>query len=121
MNFPDRGSCAGRTRRAAPALSCNLTRCSLYFTHSRMELVRYQREDGGEPFTAWLAGPRGKAAQARIRGRLLRIGAGNFGDCEPVGDGVNELRVHTGAGYRVYFGRHGKTLVVLLCGGDKGS
>ena len=47
--------------------------------------------------------------------------AGNFGDCEPVGEGVIELRVHVGAGYRVYCGRHGKAVVLLLCGGDKGS
>lgn len=84
-----------------------------------MELVRYQREDGGEPFTDWLNGLRDKAAQARVRVRLLRLEAGNFGDCEPVGDGVSELRIHQGPGYRVYFGRRGRTLVVLLCGGDK--
>ena len=86
-----------------------------------MELLRYQREDGGEPITEWLAGMRDKAAEARIRLRLRRVEAGNFGDCEPVGDGVLELRIHIGAGHRVYFGRHGKIVVVLLCGGDKGS
>jgi putative addiction module killer protein len=86
-----------------------------------MELFRYQREDGGEPFTDWLSSLRDRAAEARIRVRLRRVEAGNFGDCEPVGDGVTELRIHVGAGYRVYFGRHGKTLVILLCGGDKGS
>lgn len=86
-----------------------------------MELLRYQREDGGEPLTDWLKALRDKVAEARIRVRLRRIEAGNFGDCEPVGGGVSELRVHVGAGYRVYFGRHGKTLVILLCGGDKGS
>jgi putative addiction module killer protein len=86
-----------------------------------MELFRYQRADGGEPFTEWLDTLRDKAAEARIRVRLLRVEAGNFGDCEPVGEGVTELRVHVGAGYRVYFGRHGKSLVILLCGGDKGS
>ena len=58
-------------------------------------------------------------AQARIRIRLRQVEAGNFGDCEAVGEGVSELRVHVGAGYRVYFGRHGQTVVVLLCGGDK--
>ncbi len=47
--------------------------------------------------------------------------AGNFGDCEPVGDGVSELREHLGVGYRVYFGRHGQTVVILLCGGSKKS
>lgn len=86
-----------------------------------MGLLRYQREDGSEPFTEWLTALRDKAAEARIRVRLRRVEAGNFGDCEPVGDGVTELRIHVGAGYRVYFGRHGKSLVILLCGGDKGS
>jgi putative addiction module killer protein len=84
-----------------------------------MELVRYQREDGTEPITDWLNGLRDKAAQARVRVRLLRVAAGNFGDCEPVGEGVSELRIHEGAGYRVYFGRRGKALVILLCAGDK--
>jgi len=86
-----------------------------------MELLRYRREDGGEPFTDWLASLRDKAAEARIRVRLRRVEAGNFGDCEPVGEGVTELRIHVGAGYRAYFGRHGKTVVILLCGGDKSS
>jgi putative addiction module killer protein len=86
-----------------------------------MELFRYQREDGGEPFTEWLSGLRDKSAEARVRVRLRRVEAGNFGDCEPVGEGVIELRIHVGAGYRVYFGRHGNSFVVLLSGGDKGS
>ena len=50
---------------------------------------------------------------------LAAPGGGLFGDCEPVGDGVLELREHTGAGYRVYFGRHGRLVVILLCGGTK--
>lgn len=86
-----------------------------------IELFRYQRDDGREPFTDWLNGLRDKLAQARIRVRLRQVQAGNFGDCDPVGEGVIELRVHVGAGYRVYCGRHGKTIVLLLCGGDKGS
>ncbi len=86
-----------------------------------IELFRYQREDGREPFTEWLDTMRDKVAQARIRIRLRQIQAGNFGDCESVGEGVMELRVHLGAGYRVYFGRHGKLIVILLCGGDKRS
>jgi putative addiction module killer protein len=49
------------------------------------------------------------------------VQAGNFGDSQPAGDGVIELRIHAGAGYRVYCGRHGKALVILLCGGDKRS
>lgn len=86
-----------------------------------IELFRYQRDDGREPFTEWLNGLRDKVAQARIRIRLRQVQAGNFGDSEPVGEGVIELRVHVGAGYRVYCGRHGKTVVLLLCGGNKGS
>lgn len=86
-----------------------------------MEMLRYQRADGGEPFTDWLQSVRDKAASARIRVRLRRVEAGNFGDCASVGEGVTELRLHFGAGYRVYFGRHGKTVVILLCGGDKSS
>ena len=95
-----------------------------------MYLIRYNllngavaisAKDGAEPFTQWLVGLRDQTAEARIRVRLRRVEAGNFGDCEPVGDGVTELRVHVGAGYRVYFGRYGGALVILLCGGDKGS
>ena len=86
-----------------------------------IELLRYQRDDGREPFTEWLDTMRDKVALARIRIRLRQVQAGNFGDCEPVGEGVTELRVHVGAGYRAYFGRHGKSIVILLCGGDKRS
>ena len=60
-----------------------------------------------------------KQAQAKVRVRLRRLKAGLFGDCEPVGDGVLELRENVGAGYRVYFGRHGRLIVILLCGGTK--
>lgn len=84
-----------------------------------INLVRYQQINGDEPLSDWLSGVRDKIAQARIRIRLRQVEAGTFGDCEPVGEGVSELRVHVGAGYRVYFGRHGQTVVVLLCGGDK--
>ena len=54
-----------------------------------------------------------------MRLRLKRLEAGIFGDCEPVGDGVLELREHLGPGYRVYFARHGRMVVILLCGGTK--
>lgn len=86
-----------------------------------MQLLRYQRKDGREPFTEWLNGLRDFKAQARIRMRLNRLSLGNFGDCTPVGEGVLELRVHVGPGYRIYFARHGKVVVVLLTGGDKSS
>ncbi|RQZ36936.1 type II toxin-antitoxin system RelE/ParE family toxin [Burkholderia sp. Bp9090] len=88
---------------------------------SKFELLRYQRADGREPFTEWLNAVRDKVAQARIRERLRRVQTGNFGDCEPVGEGVIELRIHVGAGYRVYFGRYGSALVLLLYGSDKHS
>jgi putative addiction module killer protein len=84
-----------------------------------MDVFRYQRSDGREPVTEWLASIRDKQAQAKVRLRLKRLEAGIFGDCEPVGDGVLELREHLGAGYRVYFARHGRVVVILLCGGTK--
>jgi hypothetical protein len=86
-----------------------------------IELLRYQHDDGQEPFTKWLSTIRDKVAQARIRVRLRQVQSGNFGDCKPVGQGVIELRIHVGSGYRVYCGRHGKAVVILLCGGDKRS
>lgn len=79
-----------------------------------INLFRYQSDDGGEPFTEWLKVLRDKVAQARIQVCLRQVQAGNFGDAEPVGDGVSELRIHVGAGYRVYYGRHGKTVVPAL-------
>jgi putative addiction module killer protein len=60
-------------------------------------------------------------AKARIVIRLDRVAEGNFGDAKPVGEGVSELRIDTGPGYRVYFARFGRTVVMLLCGGDKSS
>jgi len=84
-----------------------------------IQVFRYQTGDGREPLTDWLVSLRDKQAQAKLRIRLKRLEAGLFGDCESVGDGVFELREHLGAGYRVYFGRHGHTVVILLCAGSK--
>ncbi len=86
-----------------------------------IEVLRYRAAGGAEPFTEWLNSLPNKSAQAKIRVRLRRLEAGNPGDVEPVGEGVSELKMHAGAGYRVYFGRHGQTVVILLCGGDKSS
>ena len=72
-------------------------------------------------FTAWLASLRDSQAKARIAGRIQRLALGLAGDVEPVGEGVSELRIHQGPGYRVYFFMHGSKLIVLLCGGDKSS
>jgi putative addiction module killer protein len=70
-------------------------------------------------FDAWLSALGDQIAKARILARLRSAAMGNFGDCEPVGDGVSEMRVHVGPGYRVYFTRIGATVYVLLAGGDK--
>lgn len=86
-----------------------------------IELARYRGDDGREPFGEWLRSLGDRAIEARIRMRIRRMQAGNFGDCEPVGMGVIELRIHVGAGYRVNCGRYGKAIVLLLCGGNKNS
>ncbi len=83
------------------------------------EIRRYRTATGKEPFTEWLSSLRDRQAQARILVRLERLELGNFGDCKFLRDGVSELRVDWGPGYRVYFGRDGQTVVILLCGGDK--
>lgn len=70
-------------------------------------------------FASWLAGLRDERAKARIAERLHRFGAGNPGDVKSVGDGVTEMRIDYGPGYRVYYTRRGKVVVILLCGGDK--
>jgi len=70
-------------------------------------------------FRHWLAGLRDERARARILKRLDRAQAGNLGDVAPVGEGVSEMRIFYGPGYRVYFAQRGKELIVLLCGGDK--
>ncbi|HEX7730458.1 MAG TPA: type II toxin-antitoxin system RelE/ParE family toxin [Terracidiphilus sp.] len=85
------------------------------------EIVRYQREDGSEPYTEWFRRLRDVMAKVNIGKRLRRVQVGNFGDCKPVGEGVSELRIDTGPGYRVYIGLRGSTMVILLCGGDKSS
>jgi putative addiction module killer protein len=56
-----------------------------------------------------------------VRARLNRIRLGNFGDCKSVGSGVEELRIDFGPGYRIYYGREGQLVVILLCGGSKGT
>ncbi len=79
----------------------------------------YCSRDGKLPFDDWLHDLRDQNAVARIVARIGRVRRGNLGDCKPVGEGVSELRVDYGPGYRVYFGQKGQTLVILLCGGDK--
>jgi putative addiction module killer protein len=83
------------------------------------EIRRYRTAWGKEPFTEWLSRLRDRQARARILVRVERLELGSFGDCKLLRDGVHELRVDWGPGYRVYFGRDGQTVVVLLGGGDK--
>jgi putative addiction module killer protein len=70
-------------------------------------------------FDSWLSSLRDRRAVTRIAARLDRLAAGNPGDAEPIGEGVSELRISYGPGYRVYFLQRGPVLVILLCGGDK--
>ena len=70
-------------------------------------------------FHRWLGSLADRRARARVVERLKRASNGSFGDVKPVGSGVSEMRIDYGPGYRVYFFRHGKVLVVVLCGGDK--
>ncbi len=70
-------------------------------------------------FDAWFAGLRDQQASARIKARIRRAEDGNFGDREPVGEGVSEMRIHYGPGYRVYFVQRRDEIVTLLAEGDK--
>ena len=70
-------------------------------------------------YAAWFERLRDRQARARINARIRRLSLGNPGDVKPVGEGVSELRIDYGPGYRVYFVQRGETLVVLLAGGDK--
>lgn len=70
-------------------------------------------------YVEWFASLRDRQARARIDARIRRLSLGNPGDVKPVGEGVSELRIDYGPGYRVYFAQRSRTLVVLLAGGDK--
>lgn len=74
-----------------------------------------------EIFTKWFEGLKDRQAKARIQARIDRVQMGNFGDVAPVGEGISELRIFYGPGYRVYFIKRGVAVVILLSGGDKSS
>jgi putative addiction module killer protein len=70
-------------------------------------------------YKKWITGLRDSRARYRILTRIKRLEEGNPGDVEPVGEGISELRIHYGPGYRVYYKDTGKEIIILLCGGDK--
>ena len=84
-----------------------------------IETITYQDSSGHKPYADWLGSLTDKQAKARILVRVNRIATGNFGDCKPLRDGVQELCIDHGPGYRVYLSRQGPVLVLLLCGSDK--
>ena len=86
-----------------------------------MYLVHTMQVVQSEVFTAWLDNVKDERAAARIVTRIRRMEIGNAGDVRSVGEGVSEIRIDYGPGYRVYFSRRGRTLIILLCGGDKKS
>jgi len=79
----------------------------------------YVTAEGKRPFSAWLDSLTDRGVQGRILARLERIRLGLYGDCRPVGEGVSEMRIDAGPGYRVYFGQEARAMVILLCGGSK--
>ncbi|MEZ2228438.1 MAG: type II toxin-antitoxin system RelE/ParE family toxin [Microcoleus sp.] len=83
------------------------------------EIRRYTTAEGRAPFTEWLDSLRDRNVRVRIKSRLDRVEQGNLGDFKSVGEGVFELRINYGPGYRVYFGQVGLTIVVILIAGDK--
>lgn len=85
-----------------------------------MEIRIYTDTQDRKPLTQWLDALKDIRARAQIRARLARLEAGNFGDCKPLREGVQELKIDYGPGYRVYLSRQGPVLVLLLCGSDKG-
>jgi len=86
----------------------------------RLRIIRnYKTPDGREPFEEWLGSLKDKMVKAKVLERINRVRLGNFGDCKSLGEGIFELRVHYGPGYRVYFGDWNGVIVILLCGGSK--
>ena len=83
------------------------------------QLIDYLTESGRDPLKEWLADLADRQARVRVVTRLGRMAAGNFGDCKALEDGVWELRIDHGPGYRVYYARAGNEVILLLIGGDK--
>lgn len=89
--------------------------------HEGIIVKNYVTPEGECPFEAWQESIRDTRTRAKIDIAIANFRSGNYGDSKPVGDGVHGRRIHYGPGYRLYFGNDGKTLIILLCGGTKGS
>ena len=89
---------------------------------ARLKTVKlYEDANGNRPFADWVEALRDVMGRKRVLARIKRLAQGNYGDCESVGDGVSELRLFFGPGYRVYFGEKNNDIVILLTGGNKDS
>jgi len=86
-----------------------------------MEIREYVTRDGKAVFTEWWKKLRDRQARDKIQIQLDRLESGNTGHCKSLNDGLHEVRIHYGPGYRVYFGNTGKHIILLLCGGNKAS
>jgi putative addiction module killer protein len=84
-----------------------------------IELELYTTPAGETPFTEWLDDLRDRQGRIKIQARLARVRRGNLGNYKSLGDGIFELKIDFGPGYRVYFGQAGSQIILLLCGGDK--
>ncbi len=84
-----------------------------------VSILHYRTLEGRFPYREWVESITDKSTRAAVLARADQLAFGLFGDWKPVGERVCELRIHYGAGYRIYFGRDGKAIVILLCGGDK--
>ena len=106
--------------KAIVARARALARASLLGEDSnRVEVRHYVTRAGRDPYQTWLDRLKDLRARVAIQRRVDRIASGNFGDHKPCRDGVCELRVDVGQGYRIYYARHDRIVVVLLCAGDK--
>jgi putative addiction module killer protein len=86
-----------------------------------IQIKFYETANGKRPFEIWLKDLKEQHTRAQVLMRLDRLKLGNFGDCKTLQEGVSELRIHYGPGIRIYYGKIGSQVVLLLCGGDKGS
>jgi putative addiction module killer protein len=84
-----------------------------------VDVLKFEDENGNIPFDDWTSGLKDQRGKQRILARVRRLTFGLEGDWKSVGEGVRELRISEGPGYRVYYGWDGQTVILLLCGGDK--